>query len=97
MVAPAGDYGIRGDPIPGSRYVRDFCRLCGDPIRVSSVTGITLALCEGCDESMHGRTRRVIQSVTSAPEGVREKRQQIDPDWDPAPEEDVVVRRRPAR
>ena len=26
-----------GDKIPGSQYVRDFCRLCRDPIRVSEV------------------------------------------------------------
>jgi hypothetical protein len=25
----------RGDPIPGSRYVRDFCNDCGAKIRVS--------------------------------------------------------------
>lgn len=25
----------RGAPIPGSRYVRDFCAGCGEPIRVS--------------------------------------------------------------
>ena len=24
-----------GDPIPGSKYVRAFCRSCGDPMRVS--------------------------------------------------------------
>jgi hypothetical protein len=23
-----------GDPIPGSVYYRDFCRICGEPIRV---------------------------------------------------------------
>lgn len=25
----------RGEPIPGSRYVRDFCAGCGEPIRVT--------------------------------------------------------------
>jgi hypothetical protein len=27
----------RGDAIPGSRYVRDFCVTCGEPIRVNIV------------------------------------------------------------
>ena len=28
-------WGLRGSPIVGSTYVRDFCRICVEPIRVS--------------------------------------------------------------
>ena len=27
----------RGDAIPGSRFLRDFCDACGEPIRVTSI------------------------------------------------------------
>ena len=27
----------RGEPVPGSKYVRDFCAACGEPMRVVSV------------------------------------------------------------
>jgi len=29
-------YGPSGGPIPGSRYVRWYCVLCGEPMRVSA-------------------------------------------------------------
>jgi len=38
----------RGESIAGSRYRRDFCAKCGDPIRVSSVDGLNF--CSACDE-----------------------------------------------
>lgn len=27
-------YGKPGSPIPGSRFTRDYCRMCGEPIRL---------------------------------------------------------------
>lgn len=31
------DFEFIGDPIPGSRFVRDFCRTCFTPIRVQEI------------------------------------------------------------
>ena len=39
----------RGDPIPGSRYVRDFCWAGLEPIRVSAANLIYPNYCEDCD------------------------------------------------
>ena len=33
QVAPDGTR--HGDPIPGSRFFRDFCTVCGEPMRVT--------------------------------------------------------------
>ena len=38
-----------GDPIPGSRYVREFCYSCGEPIRVHPGKVGWHELCERCD------------------------------------------------
>lgn len=38
----------RGQRIPGSRYVRDFCARCKEPIRVR-FAGIDPNFCESCD------------------------------------------------
>jgi hypothetical protein len=38
-----------GQPIRGSRYYRNFCWLCGDPIRViEELRFRTHVACEGC-------------------------------------------------
>jgi len=48
-------WGRRGSKIEGSVYVRDFCRLCFDPIRVSkAVIGNASPVCSGCKQ--HNRS-----------------------------------------
>lgn len=42
----------RGEPIQGSRYSRDFCYFCGEPIRVTRVGGANL--CHICGEDRKG-------------------------------------------
>jgi hypothetical protein len=37
----------KGDTIPGSRFLRDFCEGCGEPIRVINVA--TPNYCTECD------------------------------------------------
>jgi hypothetical protein len=39
-----------GEPIPGSKYVRAFCALCGEPMRVSAEVfrGGAPIRCESC-------------------------------------------------
>ena len=44
--APARTHGNPGDPIQGSRLVRDYCEHCGDPIRVSGNIGNNI--CNKC-------------------------------------------------
>lgn len=39
----------RGDSIPGSRFLRDFCESCGEPIRVTSVSSANY--CNDCKPS----------------------------------------------
>lgn len=41
----------RGDPIPGSRFVRAYCDRCDAPMRVSSkqLMTVTPIYCECCD------------------------------------------------
>ena len=47
-------YGPAGSRIPGSRYVRWYCELCGEPMRVSGRLWPPLIRnCERCD-SRHG-------------------------------------------
>lgn len=47
MIAmPTPDYGQPGDPIPGSKYVRDYCLYCGEAIRV--VDASQLNMCRSC-------------------------------------------------
>jgi len=41
-------YGAPGDPIPGSAYVRDYCAVCGDPIRVAPRSKLGLKECDDC-------------------------------------------------
>ena len=36
----------RGDPIPGSKFLRDFCAECEEPIRVTSIS--TQNYCHEC-------------------------------------------------
>ncbi len=46
-----------GDEIPGSRYVRDNCRCCDDPIRVSAGRARGYVFCHACG----GTKRRLMQ------------------------------------
>lgn len=41
-------YGCPGDPIPGSVYVRDYCAVCGEPIRVAPRSKLGLKECDDC-------------------------------------------------
>jgi hypothetical protein len=41
-------YGQPGDPIPGSRYVRAYCAVCGDPIRVDPSCSLDRQECTDC-------------------------------------------------
>lgn len=52
LVAPDGTR--RGQQIPGSRFVRDFCWGCGSPIRVLAVGDYTLSACSQCDHQPPG-------------------------------------------
>ena len=41
-------FGPPGAPIQGSVLFRDFCRRCGDPVRVSLNTALGTTLCGAC-------------------------------------------------
>jgi len=44
-----------GEPIPGSKYVRAFCTICGDPMRVSRerFQDGQYGPCESCVPPLH--------------------------------------------
>lgn len=41
-------YGQPGDVIPGSVYQRDYCAVCGEPIRVHERARLGLNECQDC-------------------------------------------------
>ncbi len=59
-------YGAPGSPIPGSKYHRDYCCLCGEPIRVfvlgQVVTnrGIGTNCCNDCQASRNRNIREFL-------------------------------------
>ena len=63
----------RGDPVPGSRYFRDFCWICNEPIRVTVPDG-----CSCCNKCNHERVATRDQRANLArPKHIREKIQQM--------------------
>ena len=49
------DYGEVGTPVEDSRYCRDYCYLCSEPIRVPlSMLGLPNA-CSGCQPDYRGK------------------------------------------
>lgn len=58
-------YGKRGDPIPGTHLVRDYCGHCGEAIRVVFVEPDRRNYCLDCDG--HQRAGR----LDYTPEGQR--------------------------
>lgn len=49
-------FGYPGDPVAGSQFVRAYCVVCGEPIRVTA--GAQCRLCE-CDDCRGGVRNRV--------------------------------------
>lgn len=43
----------RGDTIPGSRMIREFCGCCGEPMRVFELKG--KPCCSDCSPANHKR------------------------------------------
>jgi len=66
---PQNDGIAAGQPIPGSKYVRAFCRNCGEAMRVSREIFVLGAYsgCSDCTESL--RSSRVTRSPTSEYDG----------------------------
>lgn len=56
---------LRGTPIPGSKYRRVKCAVCGDPIRTSGES----VKCSDCDPRWRGRP------------GVSAKHYNVDIEW----------------
>jgi hypothetical protein len=48
--SPGDDRSDQGKPIPGSRYFREYCAECGEPIKVTQDKVGTKPLCEYCAE-----------------------------------------------
>lgn len=68
-------YGARGAPVPGSKYVRDYCTGCHDPIRVKSIMGHNF--CTRCtlrdpNEQNFGKARSELVYELNLPDGVLE-------------------------
>lgn len=45
----------RGKPVPGSRYYRDYCYICHEPIRVTKRNLRVPNACSGCMADYRGR------------------------------------------
>lgn len=60
VIDPFKQY-ARGDPIPGSALFRNYCQVCGDPIRVpASRREARNCECDGCRfMGRHRRPRRL--------------------------------------
>ena len=42
-------YGLVGSKIDGSRFVRDYCKVCHEPIRLTCLIKGGLSVCNQCD------------------------------------------------
>jgi hypothetical protein len=47
----------RGTPIPGSRHVRDYCHICGEPIRVDESQLTTTITIDGREQTVPASNR----------------------------------------
>ncbi len=46
------------EPIPGSKYLRAYCRICWEPVRVSALRdGCCITYCDNCDPTSDISTR----------------------------------------
>ena len=58
-------YGAPGSRIPGSRYFRGYCRICGEPIRVTNNNPRKAVLqeCENCARGTRNEAGRLRAAV----------------------------------
>jgi len=60
-----------GDPVPGSRYFREFCSRCKEPLRVERHNIGALNYCEACDPPHQGVGNHVTFSLDNDPDAYK--------------------------